>query len=256
MSFATALFAPAPARAEPLDDPATSPERNRMLLALPPDEFARLLPHLESVSLTAAQVLAEPNQMLSHAYFPESCVVSYVRRMRDGATAEVGTVGDEGVVGLPLYFGAGSGLSLTVVQVPGIARRVPAETFIALVAALPGLERAMRQYAHAYITRVSQTAACNRLHPLEQRCAQWLLLTHDRVAGASTFSLTHEFLAHMLGVRRAGVTEAAGVLQRQGLIAYSRGRMTVLNRAGLEAAACECYGAVRNHLRLVRATEA
>jgi CRP-like cAMP-binding protein len=250
MSSANVLFSPV--RVVPLDDRSVPLGRNRLLLALQPDELAELKPHLETVSLASGRVLAEPNERLSHAYFPESCVVSFVRRMNDGATAEVGTVGDEGVVGLPLYLGASSGLSLTVVQVPGVARRMPADTFVRMAMSLRGLDREMRHFAHAYITRVSQTAACNRLHPLEQRCAQWLLMTHDRVAGANTFALTHEFLAHMLGVRRAGVTEAAGALQRSGLIAYSRGRMTVLDRDGLEAAACECYGAVRDHLRAVR----
>lgn len=240
-------------RPAPLDDPAVPVERNRLLLALAPDELARLLPHLETVTLGIGHVIARANEAVTHAYFPESCVISFVCRMADGTTAEVGTVGDEGVLGLPLHFGANSALSESVVQVPGVARRMPADAFVRLSHELPGLDLEMRHFAHAYITRVSQTAACNRLHPLEQRCARWLLLTHDRVAGADTFSLTHEFLAYMLGVRRAGVTEAAGVLKRSGLIGYSRGRVTILDRAGLEAASCECYGAVRDHLRLVRA---
>jgi CRP-like cAMP-binding protein len=250
MSPNSALLSPF--RLEPRSDRALPLARNRLLAVVPPDEQAHLLPHLEEVTLESGRVLAEPNQTLSHAYFPDSCVISYVRRMKDGATAEVATVGDEGVVGLNLYFGARSSLSLTAVQVPGAARRIRASTFVELASELPGLERELRHFAHGHSTWLGQTAACNRLHPLDQRCARWLLQTHDRVAGADTFSLTHEFLANMLGVRRAGVTEAAGALQRSGLIAYARGRMRILDRVGLEAAACECYADVRDHLRAVR----
>ena len=234
---------------QPSDEHGTTQMRNHLLNVLPANELAELLPNLESVMLHSGDVITEPNERIDYAYFPEGAIFSLVSRMHDGATAEVGTIGEEGMVGLPLYLGAHSSLFLTLVQVPGTSWRLSTSAFVAAIARLPVFAALVGHFAHAYLTRVSQTAACNRLHPLKQRCAQWLLLTHDRAGGSDTFQLTHEFLSYMLGVRRAGVTEAARSLQSAGLIRYARGRVTIVDRRGLEAAACECSASVIDHLR-------
>jgi CRP-like cAMP-binding protein len=219
--------------------------RNRLLAALAPEERTALVPHLEPVSLAIGEVLAEPGVPLAHVYFPETAILSVINRMADGAAVEVGTVGNEGLVGLAALLGAEASESQTLAQIPGTALRLPAALLAAEAAARPALRRLLDRYTQAYITQVSQGAACNRLHGIEARCARWLLMTHDRVGGADAFPLTQEFLAIMLGVRRAGVSVAAGALQDAGLIRYRRGGIRVLDREGLEAAACECYGVVR-----------
>jgi CRP-like cAMP-binding protein len=165
--------------------------------------------------------------------------------MADGSAVEVGTVGREGLVGLVIVLGGAASPTVTLCQIPGTARRITAERLAEAVEARPALRRLLLRYAQGYLTQVAQGAACNRLHGIEARCARWLLMTHDRVGGADTFPLKQEFLAVMLGVRRAGVTVAAGALQDAGLIRYRRGSIRVLDRAGLEAASCECYGLVR-----------
>jgi hypothetical protein len=165
--------------------------------------------------------------------------------MDDGAVVEVGTIGNEGAVGLSLFLGVSVSVPQTLVQIPGNARRMPAAAFQSAVRELPLFRDLVARCTHAFMTQVSQTAACNRLHGIEQRCARWLLLTHDRVGGADTFPLTHQFLSFMLGVRRAGVTEAIGVLARSGLITSTGGRITIVDRPGLEGACCECYAIVR-----------
>ena len=166
--------------------------------------------------------------------------------MADGATVEVGTIGREGFVGLPAFHGAERSPLETFVQIPGAFARLPLAPFRAAAAPGTALHALLQRFAQAYYVLTAQSAGCNRLHPVEERCARWLLLTQDR-AGAATFPLTHEFLGYMLGVRRASVTLAAGALQRAGLIAYHRGVITVLDRPGLEAAACECYAIIRGH---------
>ena len=158
---------------------------------------------------------------------------------------EVGTIGNESAVGLVLSLGASTSHSQTLAQIPGDAYRMPAADFRSALETLPKFRAIIAGCLYAFVTQVSQTAACNRLHGIEQRCARWLLLTHDRVGGASTFPLTHEFLSFMLGVRRAGVTEALGALARSALITSRQGSVTIIDRAGLEAASCECYGIVR-----------
>ena len=217
---------------------------NRLLAALPPDDAAWLAPHLERVALEIGQVLAAPGEPYTHVYFPETAVVSVVNRMADGAGVEVGTIGNEGLMGLAVYLDAGASESQTFCQLPGPALRVPAAA-VTEAAARPGVRRLFNRYTQAYLTQVAQGAACNRLHHLEARCARWLLMTHDRVGGADAFPLKQEFLALMLGVRRPGVTVAAGALQDAGLIRYRRASIRVLDRVGLEAASCECYGIVR-----------
>jgi CRP-like cAMP-binding protein len=217
---------------------------NRLLAALPPEDAAWLAPRLERVVLEVGHVLAAPGEPFAHVYFPETAIASVVNRMADGAGVEVGTIGNEGMVGVAAYLDAEASEAETFIQLPGPALRVPAAV-ITEAAARPGVRRLFNRYTQAFLTQVAQGAACNRLHHLEARCARWLLMTHDRVGGADGFPLKQEFLALMLGVRRTGVTLAAGALQDAGLIRYRRGGIRVLDRAGLEAASCECYGIVR-----------
>ena len=231
--------------ASPGDDPHRHDARNRLLAALAPDDLASLAPHLESVALAIGQVVAEAGAAFSHVYFPDTAVLSVIARMSDGTGVEVGTVGNEGMVGVSVLLNAEASENQTLAQIPGAARRVPAAAFTAVVDARPALRHLLHRYTQAYLTQVAQGAACNRLHGIEARCARWLLMTHDRVGGADTFPLKQEFLAVMLGVRRTGVSIAAGALQDAGLIRYRRGGIRVLDRAGLELAACECYGVVR-----------
>jgi CRP-like cAMP-binding protein len=234
---------------------ASSPEltprtgTNRIIAALAelsPLEAAWLAPHLESREMTQGEMLAPAGEPFQHVYFPETAVMSVISRMSNGDAAEVGTVGNEGMVGIGVFLGAIPSPHETVVQVAGASLRVSAAV-LADGASHPVLRRLLHQYTQEYLTQVSQTAACNRLHAIEPRCARWLLMTHDRVGGAMQFALTQEYLAVMLGVRRGGVTVAAGALQDAGLIRYRRGGIRVLDRPGLEAAACECYGIVRQH---------
>ncbi|HEY2137603.1 MAG TPA: Crp/Fnr family transcriptional regulator, partial [Xanthobacteraceae bacterium] len=178
-------------------------------------------------------------------YFIESGVGSLVVTMTNGDAAEVGTIGNEGLVGLPVVFGDNQAPTTVYVQVPGEGLRMKAKAFAHLMQDSVSLRTAIFHYAHAFFNQVAQSAACNTFHPLEQRCARWLLMTHDRMH-AEEFTLTQEFLAMMLGVRRASVTIAAGALQRAGLIHYRRGHVTILNRPGLHANSCECYDISKN----------
>jgi CRP-like cAMP-binding protein len=221
---------------------------NRLLGALAiiaPADAAWLEAQLEPVTLESGAMLAPAGEVLDHVYFPDTCVVSYVSRMADGSAVEVGTVGHEGLVSVTLFLDGGRSQSDALVQIPGAARRAPAAEVVAGADERPDFRRFVHRYTQAYLTQVAQTAACNRLHHLEARCARWLLMTHDRVSQGERFPLTQEFLAVMLGVRRAGVSLAANALRDAGLIRYSRGAVRVLDRAGLEAAACECYRIVR-----------
>jgi CRP-like cAMP-binding protein len=228
----------------------TSAGGNRLLAALAvraPDDAAWLASQREPVTLEIGQVIAPAGGAFEHVYFPETAVLSVISRMSDGAAVEVGTVGNEGIAGVATFLEAEASPNETVTQIPGAASRVPAEQFVTGADARPALRRLVSRYTQAYLTQVAQTAACNRLHGIEARCARWLLMTHDRVDQAERFPLTQEYLGVMLGVRRVGVTVAAGALRDAGLIRYSRGAIRVLDRAGLEAAACECYGVVRRH---------
>jgi CRP-like cAMP-binding protein len=225
--------------------------RNRLLRALPSDEHARLLPLLESVRVGTLEVLAEAGAPLTHTYFPETAIVSVVRRLRDGTSIEAGTVGCEGMAGLSVLLGDDWTPAALLGQVPGQCVRVPFDVLRDALPELPSLVELLRRFAFAFMDQLAQTVACNGLHSVERRCARWLLMAHDRVE-RDELELTQATLSQMLGVRRAGVTEAALALQCAGLIAYNRGHLTVLDRAGLEAAACECYAAVRaNHARLL-----
>jgi CRP-like cAMP-binding protein len=237
------------------DDTSASPaiELNHLLGALPPHAYADLLRQSEMVTLPHGHRVYEAGAPITEVYFPQTAVFSMVREMTDGAGIEVGTIGREGIVGASVLAGATSMSTRCIAQIPGRARRIAAPALRAAVARsmMHGagngdgsaiLGDLLQRYAQALFEQVTQTAACNRLHALEQRCARWLLMTHDRVDG-DELALTQEFLSYMLGVRRAGVTEACGTLQRSGLIRYRHGHITIVDRDGLEAATCECYAA-------------
>jgi CRP-like cAMP-binding protein len=218
---------------------------NSLLAAVPRREYRRLLARLEPVSLVFGVVLHEPGRAIRDVYFPETGLVSLLT-LADGHQAlEVGLIGREGMVGLPLILGQRASSVRALVQGTGTALRMPAARFLGEFRRSPGLQKALYRYTHALMAQISQTAACNRFHVVESRLARWLLMTRDRV-NSDRFRMTHEFLGHMLGVRRVGVTKAAHGLQKRNLIAYSRGNIAVLDRRGLEAAACQCYEVVRD----------
>ena len=217
---------------------------NRLLQALDDEQRDRLASAGASVRLEQKQPLGEPDRPHEFVYFPGDAVISLITPFKDGGAVEVGTVGCEGMADLSVFLGTGSMHVLVMAQLPGEALRIPASDFTEMVESSPRLRAVMGLYAQAFLSQVLQSAACNGHHPIVARCARWLLMTHDRV-GARQFALTHELLAYMLGVRRAGVTEAAGSLQEQGFIRYSRGRVEIVDRHGLENAACECYGVIR-----------
>ena len=216
--------------------------RNRLLAALGPDDLEMLLPVLESVPLPVGMPIYEPNETISHAYFPISGIVSMVSEMAEGVV-ETGTVGNEGMTGLPLVLGARTMPTRAFVQVPGHAYRMRDSDLIRAMRESPRFERVLHRYVLALFDQTAQHAACNRLHTLEERCARWLLMTHDRVDG-DVLPLKQEFLAEMLGVHRPAVTLAAGALQKAGVIRYTRGKVTVLDRGALERASCACYALI------------
>jgi CRP-like cAMP-binding protein len=234
--------------------PGSQIARNRLLAALARADYAVLEPHLERVTLNVHDVLAEAGEAFTHVYFPESGAVSIVTYMSDGSGVEVGTMGNEGMAGLPAFLEADASESRTFCQVAGVALRLPAHELVLASAGRPNIRRLLNRYTQAYLSLVAQGAACNRLHTIEQRCARWLLMTHDRSAGSDVLYLKQEFLALMLGVRRIGVTIAAGALQEAGLIRYRRGNIRVTDREGLEGAACECYGVIRERFDVLMPT--
>jgi len=220
-------------------------ERNWLLAALTPDEYTAILPYFESVMLSPDQRLGPPHEPIPYVYFPQSGVVSIIKRMRDGAEVEVGTVGFEGMTALAIFLGGDEMPTECVVQIAGTAKRITSRDLQAASRSPGGpLREILQCYAQYLFDQMAQSVACDRLHSLEQRCARWLLTTYDRV-GSDRFALTHAHLAALLGVRRAGVTEAAGALQRAGAVEYSRGTMRIVDRARLELAACECYKTMR-----------
>jgi CRP-like cAMP-binding protein len=224
--------------------PPTAAPRNRLLAALPPEVLGRLWPRLEPVELPLRQVLHAPGTPIGTVYFPETGWISMVATLEDGDGAEVGLVGREGVVGLPVVLGGDSDDLEAMVQAPGRALSLGANALRAALDDDPILRNLLLRYALAHHGQVARTAACNGRHHTEQRLARWLLMAHDRAEG-NAFPMTHEFLSMMLGIRRAGITVAAGILQKAGLIHYERGWMKIEDRPGLENAACECYGLVR-----------
>ena len=218
--------------------------RNRLLKNLPPATQRRLRKHLEVVTLSQRDSLHEPGKPFRYVYFPETAMATLLTVLKDGAHTEVASVGCEGIVGLSAFLGARTSPRRALCQMPGTAWRLSTKELLRHTRRGGPLSDALHRYALALFTLIAQVATCNRQHTIEQRCCCWLLMTHDRVDG-DEFFVTHEFLAEMLGARRAGVTVIAGNLQRAGLITYTRGRITILNRQGLEKAACECYEAVR-----------
>jgi CRP-like cAMP-binding protein len=213
---------------------------NHLLAALPRSALERILPDLHLEPLEMRQVIQPRRKPLNNVMFPVSGVASMISMGNSGDSVEVATVGSEGIVGLSLFLGGTSAAVEVFIQVPGEGIYLPAAAFEHHVEREPSLMRILLLYTQALLTQVAQSSACNRHHPVEQRCARWLLQTHDRVRG-NEFPLTHEFLGLMLGVRRASVTETAAILQKRHFIRYQRGMMTVLDRAGLEKASCDCY---------------
>jgi CRP-like cAMP-binding protein len=218
---------------------------NQILASLSPEVFNRLAPHLTQVTLAQGEVVHRPGDPLSHLYFPIDCLFSITLTMQDGATAEVGMVGSREVLGINALMGNSETTQTTyVVQVAGSTMKISAQIMREEFNRNGELHHVILRYTQAFLAQVSQTAACNSLHVLEQRLARWLLETQERV-DSDELHLTQEFIAIMLGVRRAGVTLAAQKLQERGLIRYRRGHVQILDQAGLEASACECFRAIK-----------
>lgn len=227
-----------------MDQDLDSP-RNLLLAALPTDEYQRLLPHLELVSLPLRQVLSNPGEPIEFVCFPHQSIISLVTILEDGSTVEAGLVGKEGMFGVQAFLGGDSTPHQAIVQVAGEAMRMSAAQLKIEFQRGGKLQSLLLRYVQALFTQVSQGAACHRLHTVEERLARWLLMVSDRLE-PDQLPLTQEFIAQMLGTRRAGVTVAAGMLQQAGLIRYRRGEITILDRQNLEAASCECYKVVSN----------
>ena len=228
-------------------------ERNQILHALPPEERARLFPHLQRVSLPLGTVIYESGARLRHIYFPIDAIVSLLYVLNDGASAEIALVGNDGAVGVSLFMGGESTPSRAVVQSAGVAYRLSRTRLKQEFERHGLLLHVLLRYTQALITQMAQTAVCNRHHALEQQLCRWLLLSLDRL-DSNQLKMTQELMANMLGVRREGVTEAAGRLQKAGVISYVRGRITVLDRARLEALSCECYLVVKKESDRLRAS--
>ena len=224
-----------------------SPNQNRLLASLPEAEFRRLSPHLGLVPLALGTMLYEPGGQMQHAYFPTTAIVSLHYVMESGASAETAGVGNEGVVGIALFMGGNTTPSSAVVQIAGHAYRLDGRLLKEEFDRAGMAQRLLLRYTQALMTQMSQTAACNRHHTVEQQLCRWLLLTLDRMA-TNELVMTQELVANMLGVRREGITEAARRLQQAGLISYRRGHLAVLERSGLETRACECYAVVKKEL--------
>jgi len=234
----------------PVGLPVTT--RNKLLALLPPNELASFVALSEMVTVASREILFKPGGSIDHVHFPENCVISLVTLLADGDAIEAMTIGNDGFTDIAGLNGVATMNSRAIGQVAGQARRIRRSDFLGLFDDCPELVRLLHRYSQIVFETVAQSAACNRLHLVEQRCAKWLLMSHDRV-GRPTFDLTQEFLSQMLGVRRAGVTVAIGMLERHGLLAHSRGSITIANREGLEAAACECYGVIRRREAMILA---
>jgi CRP-like cAMP-binding protein len=224
-----------------------SPNQNHLLAALPAAEFERLAPHLEPGEMLLGDVLYEPGGQLQHAYFPTTAIVSLHYVMESGASAETAGVGNEGVVGISLFMGGDTTPSSAVVQTAGHAYRLESRLLKEEFDRGGLMQHLMLRYTQALITQMAQTAACNRHHSVEQQLCRWLLLTLDRLP-TNELIMTQELVASMLGVRREGITEAAGKLQHAGVIRYRRGHISVLERSGLETRVCECYAVVKKEV--------
>jgi CRP-like cAMP-binding protein len=236
-------FAAAPAAA----DAGRLSIQNEILLGLPRKERALVLSKSEFVALPARTVLSEMAGPIESCYFLNSGVASIIHVMNDGKSVEVGLTGKEGFVGLPLVVGYRTSPTRAIVQIDATGHKIRAGDLKNALGNCPGLEEGLHRYAQELAVQAIQIAACNRLHEVDERLARWLLMSQDRV-GESTFPLTQEFISHMLGTRRASVTVAAGILQKAGLITYSRGQVTIEDRDGLESAACECYAGINQQI--------
>ncbi len=221
-----------------------NPKQNHLLLALPAADFDRLAPHLELVPMPLGKVLYESGTQLRHVYFPTTSIVSLLYVMENGASAEIAIVGNEGMVGVALFMGGETTPSRALVQSAGHAYRLKGQFLKDEFHRAVGLQHLLLRYTQALLTQMAQTAVCNRHHSVDQQLCRWLLLSLDRLP-SNTLSMTQELIANMLGVRREGVTEAAGKLQDAGLIKYSRGQITVIDRPRLEQQVCECYQVVK-----------
>jgi CRP-like cAMP-binding protein len=221
-----------------------SPNQNRLLASLPAEIFERISPHLELISMPLGEVLYESGGQLQHVYFPTTAILSLHYIMENGASAEIAGVGNEGVLGISLFMGGNTTPSRATVQTGGHGYRMSGRLMIEEFNRAGPMMRLMLRYIQALMTQMSQTAVCNRHHSVEQQLCRWLLLTLDRLP-SNELTMTQELIAAMLGVRREGITETAGNLQRAGLISYRRGHITVLDRSGLESRTCECYNVVK-----------
>jgi CRP-like cAMP-binding protein len=224
--------------------PPHNPNRNHLLAALPAAEFGRLAPYLEPVAMRLGETIYEPGERLQHVYFPTTAIVSLLYIMESGASAEMAGVGNEGVLGISLFMGGDTTPSSAVVQTAGHCYRLEARLLKEEFNRAALVQKLLLRYTQALVTQMTQTAACNRHHSIEQQLCRWLLLTLDRLPSTELI-MTHELVAGAFGVRRESITEAAGNLQRAGLIGYRRGHISVLERSGLEAGACECYAVVK-----------
>ncbi|MGK2952616.1 MAG: Crp/Fnr family transcriptional regulator [Thiobacillus sp.] len=224
-----------------------NPSQNHLLAALPTAEFESLAPHLELVELRLGEMLYEPGSQLKYAYFPTTAIVSLHYVMESGASSESAGAGNEGVVGVSLFMGGDTTSSSAVVQTAGYAYRLESRKLMQEFNCGGLFQRLLLRYTQALMTQISQTTACNRHHSVEQQLCRWLLLTLDRLP-SNELVMTQELIANMLGVRREGITEAAGKLQHAGVIRYRRGHISVLDRAGLESRVCECYAVVKAEL--------
>ena len=231
-------------RATAADRARQSPRHNHLLDALPAGDFTRIAPHLELIPMRLGDVLYESGARLRHVYFPTTSIVSLLYVMEDGASAEIAVVGNEGMLGISLFMGGETTPSRAVVQSAGYGFRLKAQLLKDEFGRFGPMMHLLLRYTQALITQMAQTAVCNRHHSVDQQLCRWLLLSLDRLS-SNELSMTQELIANMLGVRREGVTEAAGKLQDAGLIRYRRGKITVLDRPGLEARTCECYGVVK-----------
>jgi CRP-like cAMP-binding protein len=218
--------------------------RNKILRLLPPAELALLLERSALVTVRSKEIVFEPEKRIKYVHFPENSVISLVTVMEDGEAVEAMTIGNDGFTGIAVFHGVATSRNKAIGQITGQSRRLSVKDFRALMQECAGLRRLLHRYSLFVYETVSQSAACNRMHVIEQRCARWLLMSQDRV-GRDKFDLTQEFLAEMLGVQRPGVTVAMGILEKAGLITHGRGNITVANRAGLERASCECYRTIR-----------
>ncbi len=219
-------------------------EQNELLIDLPREESRVMEAILEPVTIRSKELMTEAGGIINEVHFPQTGVISLVTVLADGGGIEALTVGKDGVAGLPIIHGITTTFNRVIGQIPGVSKRVPVRTFLDALPGLPILHRRLLRYSQLAMELASQSAACNRLHITEERCARWLLLSQDRV-GRDEFELTQAFLSQLLGVRRPGVTVAIGVLQCAGLIAHQRGRIRIVDRKGLEAACCECYELAR-----------